>query len=975
MTAFFERISERPQIYDEARGADVLDSLAKAFAGDEALAPAAALVRDAPKVRELLAASFSGAPYLAALVLRDPSLLAECLLRDPEAYLEEARASLASATDAPRTAKEVMPVLRRFKRQIALLVGLADLGGVWSTEETLRAMSVAAEAAVEQAVAFLFRQACEAGQIARPRQGRANLSGYFVIAMGKLGGQELNYSSDIDVIVFYDADRAGLAPDVEPSAFFVRLTRELVRLLQEHTGDGYVFRTDLRLRPDPGATQVALSTDAGLSYYESFGQNWERAALIKARVIAGDFEAGEEFLRQLAPFIWRKYLDYAAIADIHAMKRRVHAHKGHGTIAVAGHDIKLGRGGIRDIEFFVQTQQLIAGGRHPELRTHGTLETLGELVKGGWIAPKAAEELEGAYLFLRRVENRLQMIGDQQTHTLPEETSELRRVAALSGFADTDAFAGALVAELARVESHYGALFEKLPKLPETAPSIVLPGDEADPAALATLERLGFRNPEQAIAAVRAWQSGRYPATRSARSRERLGEILPSLLPTFGRTAEPDLALGTFDKVMADMPAGVQLFSLLAANPSLLRLVADIMGTAPRLASILGRRPRLLDAVLDPGFFGAVPTPAKLRELVVKALAQASDYQDALDRARIAGREQAFLIGVRVISGTISARQAGAAYATLAETLIETLAARVEAELEHQYGRMPGGKVAVLAMGKLGGREMTAASDLDLITVYDFAGDAVQSNGPKSLPGSQYYTRFTQRLIAALSAQTPEGSLYQVDMRLRPSGTQGPVATRLASFIDYQQHSAWTWEHLALTRARAIAGPIELRLDIERTISEVLRRPRDRAAVAAEVRVMRAKIAEEKGTGDIWDLKQVRGGLIDIEFLTQLLQVVSAHDHPEVLDQNTAGALSRLLQAQAITLAEAEILVPAATLYHSLTQCLRLCLDKPFMSDEAPRALKDLLARASDMPDFATLEGMLKDTLEAVHETFERIVA
>ncbi len=365
---------------------------------------------------------------------------------------------MAEAAAAP---KEIMAALRRYKRRIALLIGLADLGGVWPTEETLRAMSLAAEAAVAQAVKFLFRQARSAGQIVG--SSPAALEGYFVIAMGKLGGRELNYSSDIDIIVFYDAERAGLAPDIEPSAFFVRLTRELVRLLQEHTGDGYVFRTDLRLRPDPGATQVALSTDAGLTYYESFGQNWERAALIKARIIAGDIEAGEEFLRQLDPFIWRKYLDFAAIADIHAMKRRVHAHKGHGTIAVAGHDIKLGRGGIRDIEFFAQTQQLIAGGRHPELRTRGTVETLEELAKGGWIEPKTAAELTEAYFFLRRVENRLQMIGDQQTHVVPDAPDELRRLAALSGFANADAFADALVAELSTVETHYGGLFEKLP--------------------------------------------------------------------------------------------------------------------------------------------------------------------------------------------------------------------------------------------------------------------------------------------------------------------------------------------------------------------------------------------------------------------------------------------------------------------------------------------------------------------------------
>ncbi|MGZ8399677.1 MAG: bifunctional [glutamine synthetase] adenylyltransferase/[glutamine synthetase]-adenylyl-L-tyrosine phosphorylase [Methyloceanibacter sp.] len=974
MTAFFERITEVPRVFDAARGDDALESLSKALADTPDLAPAAKLVCEAPKLRALLAATFSCSPYLTSLALRDPATLAECVLRDPHAHLTQARAELATAIGEAPSAKEVMALLRRYKRRMALLTGLADLGGVWPTETTLAAMSATADAVLQEAIAFLFRKAREVGQIAPQADAPSTAPGYFIIAMGKLGAFELNYSSDIDIIVFYDADRARLKPDIEPSTFFVRLTRELVRLLQEHTADGYVVRTDLRLRPDPGATQIALSTDAGLTYYESFGQNWERAALIKARIVAGDVTLGEEFLGQLAPFVWRKYLDYAAIADIHAMKRRVHAYKGHGAIAVEGHDIKLGRGGIRDIEFFAQTQQLIAGGRHPELRSRGTIETLERLAKGGWIAKEAASDLTAAYLFLRRIENRLQMVGDQQTHIIPAERDELERVAKLSGFADTDSFGDALLAQFKRVEAHYGALFEKLPELPSSAPTLVISGDEKDPAALASLERFGFRNPGAAIAAIRAWQSGRYAATRSARSRERLTEFLPSLLDAFGRTAEPDLALATFDKVIAEMPAGVQLFSLLAANPSLLRLIADIMGTAPRLAHIIGRRPRLLDAVLDPGFFGAVPTPAKLRELVGAALGEAGDYQEALDRARIIGREQAFLIGVRVISGTISARQAGAAYAGLAETLIQALAERVEAELVRIYGAMPGGEAAVIAMGKLGGHEMTAGSDLDLIIVYDYAGEGAHSGGARSLPGPQYYSRFSQRLIAALSAETAEGSLYQVDMRLRPSGSQGPVATRLSSFVTYQQGSAWTWEHLALTRARVVTGPAVLRRQINDTIRLVLARPRDRSAVAEDVRAMRAKIAEDKGSAGIWDLKLARGGLIDLEFVAQFLQIVSAAQHPDVLDQNTELGLTKLSAAGVLSPGDAEILVPAARLYHTLTQVLRLCLDKPFVAEEAPRALKDLLARASDMPDFATLEASLKDTLQAVHEAFDRIV-
>ncbi|MEZ0281271.1 bifunctional [glutamine synthetase] adenylyltransferase/[glutamine synthetase]-adenylyl-L-tyrosine phosphorylase [Methyloceanibacter sp.] len=967
MTAFLERIAASPLPYDAARGADVLDTLSKSDAPE-----LAGLIAGNPDIRELLLGTFSCSPYLSALSLRDPRSLADCLTLNPETHLKDTRAALAASIDEAPSSKEVMAHLRQFKRRMALLVALADVGQVWTTGACLEAMSLTADATLKAATDFLFRKAREAGQVTAG-DGMSEPRGYFIIAMGKLGAMELNYSSDIDFMVFCDAARARLALNVEPSTFFVKLTRELVRLLQEHTANGYVFRTDLRLRPDPGATQIALSTDAGLTYYESFGQNWERAALIKARIAAGDKPAGEEFLRQLAPFVWRKYLDYAAVADIHAMKRRVHAHKGHGAVAVEGHDIKLGRGGIRDIEFFAQTQQLIMGGRRPELRTRGTIETLGRLAEGGFITRADADVLTEAYYFLRRIENRLQMVDDQQTHILPADRAELDRIARFSGYEETDAFANALLATFKQVEAHYGALFEKLPEPPASLPNIVISA-ETDPAAIASLERLGFRNPQAAITAIRTWQSGRYAATRSAMSRERLTAFLPSLLDAFGRTAEPDLALATFDKVISEMPAGLQLFSLLAANPSLLRLLADIMGTAPRLARIIARRPRLLDAVLDPGFFGAVPTPEKLKELVRGAIAEARDHQDALDRARSIGREQGFLIGVRVISGTLSARQAGAAYAGLAETLIAALATRVEAELERQHGRLPGGRAAIIAMGKLGGREMTAGSDLDLIVVYDYEGTDVQSDSSRPLPGPQYYSRFTQRLIAALSAETAEGSLYQVDMRLRPSGSQGPVATKLSSFIDYQKASAWTWEHLALTRARVVAESAALRETINDTIREVLARPRDRAAVAEDVRTMRAKIEEEKGTSDIWDLKQVRGGLIDLEFIAQFLQIVSAAEHPEVLDQNTETALSKLASAGVLSPADAEILVPAAQLYHALTQVLRLCLDKPFVPEEAPRALKDLLARSADMPDFATLEASLSDTLRQVHEAYERII-
>ncbi|MFQ5625386.1 MAG: bifunctional [glutamine synthetase] adenylyltransferase/[glutamine synthetase]-adenylyl-L-tyrosine phosphorylase, partial [Methyloligellaceae bacterium] len=699
-----------------------------------------------------------------------------------------------------------------------------------------------------------------------------------------------------------------------------------------------------------------------------------RAALIKARVIAGDAAAGEVFLEQLAPFIWRRYLDFAAVADIHAMKRRVHEFKGHGRIAVTGHDIKLGRGGIREIEFFTQTQQLILGGRQANLRTPQTLVTLEKLARKGWIETQDAEELTEAYRFLRKLEHRLQMIADEQTHKLPVDPNDLERIACFCGFGDAEAFSDELVARLTTVQKHYDGLFASLPDLQSKDQAPEFRGDDESRETLTALKESGFDDPETVSEIIRGWRSGRYAATRSQRSRECLAVILPELLEAIVATADPGAAFTSFDRFLQELPAGVQLFSLLRSTPNLLRLIADIMGTAPRLARVLSRRSQIIDAVLDPGFFGDLPSREALEALISQELATAQDYQDCLERARRTGQEQAFLIGVRILSGTIGADQAGGAYARLARSLIAALHEQVEQELIRSHGCIKGGEAVVIAMGKLGGREMTAASDLDLIIVYDFGEDAAASDGARPLAGGQYYARFTQRLISALSAQTAQGTLYEVDMRLRPSGHAGPVATHFNGFVDYQNNRAWTWEHLALTRARIVSGPEALRRKVEKAIRDVLSRKRDREKIAADVHDMRARIDKQKGTDDPWDLKQVRGGLVDLEFIAQFLQIITAHENPQVLDQNTARSLESLAAAGVLTPGDAQLLVPAAGLYHDLTQVLRLCLERPFDPETASPGLKGLLAGAADMPDFEALEDHLKASVAAVRQLYERIV-
>ena len=790
--------------------------------------------------------------------------------------------------------------------------------------------------------------------------------------MGKMGANELNYSSDIDLIVFYDAASPILMPGVEPAPFFVRLTRALVKLLQERTPDGYVFRTDLRLRPDPASTQIAISTAAALDYYESTGQNWERAALIKARPCAGDIAAGDALLHELSPFIWRKYLDFAAVADIHAMKRQIHAYRGHDEIAVEGHNIKLGRGGIREIEFFVQTQQLIAGGRHPELRTKETLATLATLAEGGWIDAEARDDLDAAYRFLRVIENRLQMVADEQTHTLPSERETFDQFARFAGFSGRDALAETLLAHLRNVQRHYATLFENAPAVEAGRRPLLFPAAD-DRETLDRLTELGFRQPLEVSALVRGWVGGHHRPLKASAARDQFVELLPVLLHHFARTANPDAAVIAFDRFLAGLHGG-RLFSLLRQNPDLIALIAHVLGTAPRLADGLAQFPEVMDAVIDPSFFGALPEESDLAAALDRSLHQARTYEDFLDRIRIFAQEHMFLIGTRILSGTASAEQAGEAFARLADVLIRQLYRAVEDNFAKQHGRTKGQETAILALGKLGGREMTAVSDLDLIVVYDFDPEHPESSGARPLYGGQYFARLTQRLISALTAQTNHGLLYQVDMRLRPSGRSGPLATKIESFSDYQEKEAWTWEHLALTRARVVSASPQFAARVEEVIRAVLCRPRDARAVAADVVEMRAAIASEKGDDEKWDVKYVAGGLIDIEFIAQYLQLVHAAQMPELLDTSTARALDKAWRLGTLKPDDAEVLRPAVRLYHDLTQLLRLCLSGPFDPKTAAPELLRLLARAADLPDFAALDAFIGETQAKVRASFVRIM-
>jgi glutamate-ammonia-ligase adenylyltransferase len=926
---------------------------------------------DRPAARAILLGIAEFSPYLYDLVRADAARLIRVLSCDPEAHLAAliettSRDVLAAANEA-----DVMQLLRRLKSEAALMIALCDIGGVWPVMRVTAALTDLAVSSVQAGLRFLLRQEVARGRMTaadpdRPEEG----CGLIVLAMGKMGAGELNYSSDIDLIVFFDPAAASLAADIEPAPFFVRVTQALARLLQQRSGEGYVFRVDLRLRPDPASTQVAISTDAALHYYEREGRTWERAAMIKARACAGDANAGAALVAELSPFVWRKHLDFAALADVHDMKRQMQTYRGQSEIAVEGHNVKVGRGGIREIEFFAQTQQLIAGGRHPELRVRPTLQALQVLAASNWITLQACEELTVAYEFLRRVEHRLQMIADEQTHSLPDDAEAVERFANFFGYESRAAFAKDLLVHLNIVQGHYGKLFEGDPAGTVQLPQVDYAAGPEDARLLDHLANLGFKKPVAAAGTVQLWMQGNYRALRNEATKAAFIEFVPGLIDGLAHAEDPDDAVIAFDRFLGALQRGGRLISLLRENRDLVALVALILGAAPRLGDMLARQPQIMDGLIDPRFFGAMPDQKELSARLAATLKDAASYEDFLDRLRLFGQESLFLIGTRILSGTVSAQQASVAFADVAEGIVHTVHGLVTDQFAGQYGRIKEQETAILAMGRLGSREMTASSDLDLILLYDFDSENPDSDGERSLHGAQYFARLTQRLISAFTTRTNYGVLYDVDMRLRPSGRSGPLASRIDSFADYQEREAWTWEHMALTRARVISASPAFREKIEALIRSVLTRPRDAASTAGDVADMRRAIALEKGEDDIWDLKLAAGGLVDIDFIAQYLQLVHAAQKPEILSVSTLQVLDNAARLGVLPQSDAEILRSAARLYHDLTQILRLCVTGKFNPETSGQNLLHVMARAGDTPDFSTLEARVRETQSEVRRVF-----
>lgn len=875
---------------------------------------------------DALAIAAKHAPYLAKLLDLGADLQA------PKDLLQEAH-RLCDAV--ARGEGDAVIDLRTAKKRAHLAIAAADLSGQATLEETVHEITRFADAALEAAL-----------QAALLSRGLSS-DGLFVAALGKMGAFELNYSSDIDVAAFFDPD-VFQGGDYEVADAAARVIRKMTTLLQDRTSDGYVFRTDLRLRPDPSSTPVAVSTRRAELYYESIGQNWERMVWIKGRSAAGDHAAGDRFLEAMKPFVWRRHLDYWAIADVQAIKNMINTKAGDKTLHDVAADLKLGPGGIREIEFFVQTQQIILGGRHPSLRVRGTLEGLNELVALGSVRAGVANELAEAYRALRMVEHRIQMVDDSQNHTLPAFETKRADVAALCGYSDLSRFDADLIALRKQVHAHYRELFADEARKHEQAVqgNLVFTGVDDDPETVKTLQDIGFQSPTHVIERIREWHRGKTPATRTTRGRELLTAFLPDLLTAMGATGEADEAFRRFGRFFEGLRSGVQVLAMLVAEKTLTDDLVTTLAIAPRIADILAHRPGLLEALVSEA--DRKPAPE---------LSPDMGFETKMNLMRHWQGERAFVIGHQLLHGQIAARDAATNWSELADTCVRTMAEAAEAETTRKFGPAPGAW-SVVGLGKLGGHEMTAGSDLDLVVIYD---------ATSASDGQTWFTRFTQRLISALSAETGDGRLYEVDMRLRPSGRAGPVATSLSAFETYHESNAWTWEHMALTRLRPIAGDVQLGEKIE-TIAQRVINHGNAAQRTTDILEMRRRLLRDKPSSGPWDLKMRPGGLLDLEFITQHSILTSPAEQP--LSPELVEAHKALLEAGDWPEEFHHDVSSAFAFLQALQQVQRMANENVITASELSNALKNRLCRASGCTDFKTLTKRLENVCGWVETVF-----
>ena len=921
-----------------------------------------------------LSAIFGNSTFLTQCIMSESSLFFQILEEGPKATSNTIIDKIELEIGQENNLTNLMFGLRRAKRQIAMLVAIADIANLWSVDQVTSTLSQFADTATNVAVRYGLRQLSN-DKVLKISNSRTPemCGGYTIIGLGKLGAQELNYSSDIDLIAIYDPRRMTTSQPGKLSRAMIRLTRLIIKILEERTQDGYVFRTDFRIRPAPGSTPLAIPIDSAIGYYETIGQNWERLAMIRARPVAGDTKVGNDFIARIRPFVWRRNLDFAAIQDIHSVKRQIAAFRGGDKISINGHNIKVGRGGIREIEFFVQTQQLIWGGRTPALRTRDLVETLHALAAENRVSVKICNDLCNAYIFLRHLEHRLQMVDDRQTHDLPKTDEGIEEISKFAGFRDATSFREKLRKTLKTVEFHYARLFEEAKNLGAEG-NLVFTGVENDIDTLVNLRNMGFADPESISEAVRNWHRGQYRATRTERARQIITELMPQLLKTFGLRTQPDRAFMRFDAFLKALPSGVQTLSMFANSPSVLELVTDIMGNAPTLAARLSKNPGLLDHVLSQDFYSPLGNCRSLAEDLSTNLQYANDFQDQLDIVRRWTNDKKFQNGTQLLLGAVKGHECCETLSDIAETALQAMFECANNKFKETHGSFETGSMAIMAFGKLGGRELMQGSDLDLVFVYSHSPSEMRSNGTKPLDANIYFMRLAQRIITALTVLTGEGKLYDVDTRLRPNGMKAPIATRILSLEQYYATSAWTWEYMALSKARVIVGPAEVSNRLETMRHKVLSREWDQTKLVNDVRDMRDRIAIEFPGRNIWGIKHRAGGLVDADFIAQYLQLLHAAACPEVLSPNTIHSLHKLHEHGFLNLNAANDLIGGLTFWYDLGSALQITTTKGLENKKHNSGPRDMLTQAGNATTFEELVEKMEDTANMIRKYFDQLI-
>jgi glutamate-ammonia-ligase adenylyltransferase len=881
--------------------------------------------------RDAIDRAIDHAPFLRAAIEARPDIVETFAERGAEAAAEQALQGGAESVGAE---------LRIRRRALSLAVALGDLSGELPLERVTALLSDFADAAIERAIEAAIAELCP-GEQAR---------GFTAIALGKLGSRELNFSSDVDLVLLSDPNTLPRRTGGDAADSAVRIGRRFVELLQKRTEHGFVERVDLRLRPSPEVTPIVLPVNAAISYYESAAVGWERAAFIRARCCAGDRAVGNSFLAAIAPFVWRRAIDFGAIEEVQAISERIRDHYSKRQKFGPGFDLKRGRGGIREVEFYVHAQQLVHGGREPELRRGATLDAIEVLTEAGHLQPQLAADLAQAYRRLRTAEHRVQMVDDQQTHLLPATEDALTNVARLHGMESGDDLLDWLRPFIERTGAAFdelaGASAERLPANPD--------------ALCEELDRLGFPDPGSAARRIAEWRSGRPRSLRSPAAKRAFEGMLPALIQAIAKSADPMRALNQLADVVERLPSGVNLYRLLEARPALTTLLARILAHAPALSDQLARRPELLDSLLDSSCFDSPPPADKFAAFLRKEIA-GQPYDVAIDRVRRVVNERRFALGVQLIDLREPPLAVGAGYARVAEGALLALAEKAVGEFEQAHGRFPGAELVILGLGRLGGGVLTNASDLDIIYLFTDP-QADQSDGPKPLGPANYFNRLANRVTAALSVPTPAGPLYDVDTRLRPQGSKGMLVVSFEAFAEYQRKEAWTWEHMALARARPVFGSKEARAKASALIDEILRRPYDRAVLAADAAKMREEISRHKPASGPLDTKLGPGGLVDLEFAIHVLQLA----HKEGLDPSLENAVELLAKAN---LVEANI-IGAQRLLTEMLITIRLAAPQTTTPSEESC---ELMARACGAESWSELLARHDEARQSISALWEKV--